>query len=236
MEMNILCTVLARGGSKGLKNKNTKLLYGKPLIHYTLEQAQKSGVFTHVAVNSDSDSILETASKLQGIETVKRPIELANDTISKRPAIRQTVTEMENKYSLKYDVVIDLDCTSPLRDVQDIHNALNKFMADDNDNLITAMPSRRSPYFNMVKLDEKGRVKIVIETETPITCRQDAPACFDMNASIYIWKRDILFNTESNYLDKTGLYVMPEERSIDIDCQLDFDFVEFMIGKKNAEG
>lgn len=232
--MNILCTVLARGGSKGLKNKNIKTLYGKPLIHYTLEQALESGVFSQVAVNSDSDEILDTAAKVKGVETVKRPAELANDVISKRPAIRQAVLEMEKRFSLTYDVIVDLDCTSPLRDVQDIHNALNQFIADDNDNLITAMPSRRSPYFNMVQRDEKGRVKVVLELNPPVTCRQDAPECFDMNASIYIWKRDVLFNSETNYMEKTGLYVMPEERSIDIDCQLDFEFVEFMIGKKNA--
>ncbi|TCK62353.1 CMP-N,N'-diacetyllegionaminic acid synthase [Seleniivibrio woodruffii] len=232
--MKILCTILARGGSKGVKNKNIKSILGKPLIHYTIEQAIASGLFTHIVVNSDSEEILNVASEINGIDTVIRPSELATDTSAKLPAIIYTVNEMENRHNTVYDIVVDLDCTSPLRDVEDIKNAFDSFASNGNLNLITAMPARRSPYFNMVKLDENGSAVLVNRTDSHVVRRQDAPECFDMNASIYIWKRDVLLNSTTLFLGNTGLYVMPEERSIDIDTHLDFEFVEFLLRKKNA--
>lgn len=233
--MKNICTILARGGSKGLENKNIKKLHGKPLIHYTIIQALESKLFDCIVISSDSDEILSTASMLEGVEIIKRPKEFANSTVSKRPGIRHAICEMEKKFACEFDNVIDLDPTSPLREVTDILNAFGQFTKNNNDNLITAMPARRSPYFNMVKVDSDSQVKLVLDIDPPVTCRQDAPECFDMNASIYIWKKSILYSTETNYLTNTGLYIMPEERSIDIDNAIDFEFVEFVMGKKYVE-
>jgi CMP-N,N'-diacetyllegionaminic acid synthase len=98
------------------------------------------------------------------------------------------------------------------------------------------MPSRRSPYFNLVEQDENGKVYLSKKLDNKIIRRQDAPKSYDMNASIYIWKRDIILNENSIFLEKTGLYVMPEERSIDIDTEFDFKFVEFLMKEnKNAK-
>jgi CMP-N,N'-diacetyllegionaminic acid synthase len=94
------------------------------------------------------------------------------------------------------------------------------------------MPSRRSPYFNLVEQDENGKVYLSKKLDNSIVRRQDAPKSYDMNASIYIWKRDIILNENSIFLEKTGLYVMPEERSIDIDNELDFKFVEFLMKER----
>jgi CMP-N,N'-diacetyllegionaminic acid synthase len=235
MVMRNICTILARGGSTGLKSKNTKILCGKPLIHYTIEQALESELFDKVAVSSDSDEILDISSLIEGVEIVKRPKELADNVISKLPGIKHAVQEIENQYNCLFDNVIDLDPTSPLREVEDIHNAFNQFIDNDHDNLITAMPARRSPSFNMVRIDENNQVNLVIVPETPITCRQNAPVCYDMNASIYVWKRNVLFDNNSLFIKKTGLYLMPEERSIDIDNAVDFEFVEFIMGKKHVK-
>lgn len=232
--MNVLCTILARGGSKGVKNKNIKPILGKPLIHYSIEQALASKLFTHVVVNSDSEDILNVAAEISGIETLPRPVELASDTSAKLPALIYTVTEMEKRRGISYDVVLDLDCTSPLRDVEDIKGAFESFIKNKNLNLITAMPARRSPYFNMVKLNENGSAELVNRTDPPVVRRQDAPECYDMNASIYIWQKDVLLNSKTLFLGNTGLYIMPEERSIDIDTPTDFEFVEFLLSKKNA--
>jgi len=94
------------------------------------------------------------------------------------------------------------------------------------------MPARKSPYFNLIEQDKNGRVFISKNLVTPAVRRQDSPPCFDMNASIYIWKRESLLDNDRVVHDKTGLYVMPEERSIDIDTEIDFDFVEFIMGKR----
>ena len=134
----------------------------------------------------------------------------------------------------KFDYEIDLDATSPLRDVSDITNSFEQFLRDDNDDLITAMPSRRSPYFNLVEIYPDGHIGLSKPLPNAILRRQDAPKTYDMNASIYIWKREVLLNNDTLFLPKTGLYVMDEDRSIDIDCELDFKFVEFLMKEKNA--
>ena len=91
------------------------------------------------------------------------------------------------------------------------------------------MPSRRSPYFNMVEQNQNGKVYLSKKLDSQIVRRQDAPKSYDMNASIYIWKRDIILHENSIFLDNTGLYIMPEERSVDIDTELDYKFVEFLM-------
>lgn len=229
----VLCTICARGGSKGVKNKNIKLLNGKPLIAYTIEQAKQSGLFEHIVISTDSDLIATTAKEYGAEVFFKRSPEMASDTAGKLDVIRDAFIRSEEHYQCTFDTLIDLDATAPLRSVQDITDSYAQFLRDNNDNLITAMPSRRSPYFNLVEMDNSGKVALSKKLERGVVRRQDAPKSYDMNASIYIWKRDIILNENSLFLEKTGLYVMPEERSIDIDTELDFEFVEFLMRKQN---
>ena len=166
----------------------------------------------------------------------KRSDEMASDTAGKLEVIKDAFKRSEEYYSKTFDYLIDLDATAPLRDVDDIINSFNQFKENNNDNLITAMPSRRSPYFNLVEQDKNGKVYLSKKLDSVIVRRQDAPKSYDMNASIYIWKRDIILTENSIFLEKTGLYVMPEERSIDIDTELDYKFVEFLMKEnKNAK-
>ncbi|PHO11962.1 flagellar modification protein B [Malaciobacter marinus] len=231
---NILCTICARGGSKGVKNKNIKELNGKPLIAYTIEQAKASGLFEHIVISTDSDDIANVAKQYGAEVFFKRSPEMASDTAGKLDVIKDAFKRSEEYYNKKFDYLIDLDATAPLRSVEDIINSFNQFKENDNDNLITAMPSRRSPYFNLVEQDKDGKVYLSKKLDNTVVRRQDAPKSYDMNASIYIWKRDVILNENSIFLEKTGLYVMPEERSIDIDNELDYKFVEFLIKENNA--
>lgn len=226
----ILCTVCMRGGSKGVSGKNLRNLHGKPLMAYTIEQAQESGLFDHIVVSTDSEKIAETARSYGAKAWFLRPAELATDEAAKLPAIRHAFMEAEKHYGHQFYVLVDLDATSPLRKVEDIKAAYHQFLDEDADILITASPCRKNPYFNMVEI-ENGRVQLVKHLINPLVRRQDAPQVYDMNASIYIWKRDVLLNCNTLFTDKTSLYVMPEERSVDIDTELDWKFVEFMTGK-----
>jgi CMP-N,N'-diacetyllegionaminic acid synthase len=229
---NILCTICARGGSKGVKNKNIKELNGKPLIAYTIEQAKESGLFEHIVISTDSDDIANVAQECGAEVFFKRSSEMASDTAGKLDVIKDAFKRSEEYYSKTFDYLIDLDATAPLRSVEDIINSFKQFKKDNNENLITAMPSRRSPYFNLVEQDRNGKVYLSKKLDDAVVRRQDAPKSYDMNASIYIWKRDIILNENSIFLKKTGLYVMPEERSIDIDTELDYKFVEFLMKEK----
>jgi CMP-N,N'-diacetyllegionaminic acid synthase len=229
---SILCTICARGGSKGVKNKNIRELNGKPLIAYTIEQAKRSKLFEHIVVSTDSDDIADIASKYGAEVFFRRSKELSSDTASKFDVIKDAFVRSEEYYKKKFDYLVDLDATSPLRSVEDIVNSFKLFLENNYDNLITATPSRRSPYFNLIELDKDGKVRLSKKLDNLVVCRQDAPKSYDMNASIYIWKREVILNSNSIFLEKTGLYIMPEERSIDIDSELDFIIVEFLMKRK----
>jgi N-acylneuraminate cytidylyltransferase/CMP-N,N'-diacetyllegionaminic acid synthase len=226
--MTRICTICARGGSKGVKGKNVRLIGGLPLIAHSLVQARQSELFDTIAVSSDSDEILRIAAEHGADHVIKRPDALATDAAAKLPVIRHCVDEVERRTRQSFDTMVDLDATSPLRNILDIGGVLKLLDSSGAGNVITAMPSRRSPYFNLVEVDALGIVRLSKPGATFVR-RQDAPACFDMNASIYAWRRTAFFERSSLFNDDTRLFVMPEERSIDIDSELDFQFVEFLM-------
>jgi len=231
--MSRICTICARGGSKGVKNKNIRLLAGKPLIAHSIQQAKKSGLFDVIAVSSDNEEILAVAKQYGADVLVERPAELATDQAAKLPVIQHCVTTVEEELGQQFDVIIDMDATSPLRLVEDITRSVKLFEeSGDADNLITAAPSRRSPYFNLVEVNQEGYASLSKKLDQVIVRRQDAPKCYDMNASIYIWRRETLLNSASVFQKRTLLYEMPEDRSIDIDSELDFEFVSFLAMKR----
>jgi len=232
--MKRLCTICARGGSKGVKNKNIRDLLDKPLLAYSILQAKKAKLFDSVAVSSDSDEILEVAKKYGAEILIKRPPELATDEAPKLPVIRHCVSESEKIVGRTFETIVDLDATSPLRSLDDINQAV-KLLEDGNaSNVITGTPAHRSPYFNLVEVGEDGVVRLSKTLPLPVSRRQDAPACYDMNASIYVWRRNALFNNPSLFNPDTLLYVMPPERSFDIDSELDFKMVELLMKEKGT--
>ncbi len=229
-KVKILCTICARAGSKGVSNKNLRLINGLPLIAYSLQQAVASKLFAQISVSSDSPEIRAVALAHGATFVVDRPTQMASDTAPKVPAIRHCAETSEKEFG-KFDVIIDLDATAPLRIVADIIGALDLLKATDADNIITGTPAHRSPYFNLVETDINGIVHLSKSIPQSVSRRQDSPECFDMNASIYVWKRDALLNNQSLFTPSTRLFVMPRERSFDIDSQADFEMVEWMMSK-----
>jgi CMP-N,N'-diacetyllegionaminic acid synthase len=228
----IFCTISARGGSKGVPGKNIKKLAGKPLIVWTLETAKKSGVFEQISVSSDSDEILEVARENGADILIKRPDELATDKASKLDSIKHCVTQTEVQCGKSADIIVDLDVTSPLRSVEDILACIELMKKEGTTNVITGSPARRSPYFNLVEENETGYVSLAKKLDKEIIRRQDAPKCYDMNASIYVWTKESLMDSNSLFGIQTRIYEMPEERSLDIDTELDFEVVEYLLSKR----
>lgn len=225
----ILCSICARGGSKGVKNKNLRVVAGKPLIAHTIDQAKVSGIFKYITVSSDSSEILEAAKAAGADFVIERPDEMATDKAAKLPVIQHCAQEVEKLTGESFDYFFDLDATSPLRLPKDISACLNMLVEGSADNIITASPSRRSPYFNMVERTEGDKVQLAKQIPDQVVRRQDCPETFDMNASIYAWRRSSFFDCETVITRNTELYVMPEERSHDIDSELDFKIVQFMM-------
>lgn len=229
-----LCSICARGGSKGLKNKNLLPLFGKPLIIHTLEHARQSKIFDTIAVSSDSNELLEIAKSFGVDYAIRRPDVLASDTAPKIPAIRHCAQTVEEMANVQFDTFVDLDCTSPLRIPEDIVAAVELVEKNKCTNIFSVTPARRSPYFDVVEVTSEGKVVPCKQSTKPITRRQDTPPTYDLNASIYVWDRSTLMKSDSLYNERTGLYIMPNERSVEIDSELEFLYTELLM-KRNAK-
>ena len=153
--MRILCTICARSKSKGLKNKNFLKLNSKSLINYSIDTAIKSNIFNQISISTDSNKIKNLKKKYKKIFFIKRPNNLASDKSNKVDAIRHALISTERSNKTKYDIIFDLDVTSPLRSIKDLKNSLNIFLKKKSDNLISVTPARRNPYFNMVEIKNK---------------------------------------------------------------------------------
>ena len=152
-----------RGGSKSLRNKNLKIINGKPLLYYTINQAVKSKIFDLVMVSTDSKKIYNYSKKYGAKAWFLRPKKLSTATAPKLLAIKHALNESEKKFKTKFDIIFNLHVTSPLRTTSDIKNALKQFLKDGNNQLISVSPSSRNPYFNMI--EKKGYSQQAMDLE-----------------------------------------------------------------------
>jgi N-acylneuraminate cytidylyltransferase/CMP-N,N'-diacetyllegionaminic acid synthase len=159
---------------------------------------------------------------------------MATDTAGKVQAIAHAVLETEARLGVRFDTSVDLDATSPLRTVDDIVAAVAMFDSADVDSLITGTEARRNPYFNLVELQPDGTVAVSKKPDDAVLRRQDAPRSFDMNGSIYVWKRDSLIENPVVFFPSTILYEMPPERSQDIDSEYDFAVVQWLMESRHT--
>ena len=222
--MKILCTICARGGSQGLRNKNIKKIKGLPLIHHTINQAINSKLFNKIVISSDSDKILNISKKKKIDYLIKRSKKLSNSTTPKIPVIRDALIKTEKIFNMKFDYIMDLDVSSPLRNISDIKKSMKKIKKEKKEILFSVCESKKNPYFNMVEIKNKSAV--LIKKMGNFFTRQASPRVFDMNASLYIWKRETLLTQNTLFIKNNTFFIMPYERSIDIDSLTDFKLVK----------
>ena len=229
--MNILFVICARAGSKGVKGKNTRLFLGKPLIYYTVaafeEYRLKYNAEDNVdlAINTDSEQLVKQLRET-GVEYifVDRKDYLAGDLVAKKDVIQDTLKEVEQLNGIIYDIVVDLDMTSPLRTARDIDGTIRILLDDENaDIAYSVAEARRSPYFNMVLQDENGYYTTVMKSD--FVARQQAPKCYDMNASIYAYRRAYLLSSQI-YERKALIWIMQDTGILDIDSEDDMKMME----------
>ncbi len=219
----------ARGGSKGIKKKNIRNLLGKPLISYTIECALACSFLDKVIVSTDDPEIAEISKEWGAEVPFKRPPELARDNTPMLPVMQHAIETAETVYKETVDILILLDPTSPLRMVKDIEQALSIFNKDKIClAVVSGKEAHRSPYFNMVHLVDDF-VQILIPSDKNIGCRQDCPPLFDLDTTVWIYSREAIMDTGKRIPPYTRLLVVPEERSIHIDTELDFKIVEFLM-------
>ena len=231
--MSILITICARGGSKGIPGKNIKLINKKPLIGYTIDTAkkfQKHVENTDIALSTDSKEIKQIANDCGLNTTYSRPDALAEDTAGKIDVITDVLRYYQQDLEKQYDYVLDLDVTSPLRNMDDLLTGFEQLKNNPEAiNLFSVSHASRSPYFNMVEKKSNGFFAQVIIPETGILTRQSAPAVYDMNASFYFYRKSFF---EKGYkgavTDKSLVYIVPHI-CFDLDHPVDFEFLSYLI-------
>lgn len=231
--MEILITLCARGGSKGIPRKNIKFINGVPLIAYSIAHAKAfASIYkADIALSTDCFNIREVA-KNYGLETsYKRPENLSLDNTGKVETIMHLLFYEESIRGKKYDYILDLDISSPLRNLDDLTQGFKKILNDPQVlNLFSVNPANRNPYFNMVELQENGYYGLV--KEGIFLTRQSAPVVYDLNASFYFYKREFFNQQTPKIICGRSLIHVMEHICFDLDHPIDFEFMEFLIANK----
>lgn len=235
--MNILCVISARGGSKGVPGKNVRSLLGKPLIARAVETALGAPEIDRVYISTDSPEIAEAGRQAGAEVPFTRPVELSGAEVGKFQVWQHALAEMERLGGRSYDLYVDIDCTNPLIEVADVSSAIRHFRSlraqgVGVDAVLTVASARRNPYFNLVEPDISGALKMSKTAGDTILSRQKAPAVFEHVAGVYVL--DAAYLKRANHLLEGHAegYQVPEEKAFDVDSELDFLLIEFMLQRR----
>lgn len=230
--MRSIAIIPARSGSKGLKDKNIKLLKDKPMLAYTIEAALASGKYDCVHVSTDSESYAEIARTYGADQPFLRKEELSTDTAGSWDVVRWTL-EQYQRLGQDFDMVTLLQPTSPLRDAADIEKAFSLFQEKAAEAVVAVCEMDHSPLWSNV-LPEDGCMDGFLNQAVNMG-RQKLPTYYRINGAIYMLRTDLLWQENLNlYGPKTYAYVMPKERSVDIDDELDFIMAETIMKRHTA--
>ncbi|OCQ94469.1 acylneuraminate cytidylyltransferase [Nostoc sp. MBR 210] len=225
--MTVISIIPARGGSKGVPGKNIRVIKGKHLIAYSIQDAQEAHLVDQVYVSTD-DSEIASVSRNYGAEVIQRPIELATDTASSESALIHALTEIE-KTGVNPDLVVFLQCTSPLRTGSDIDRAIEQLRSENADSLLSVSPTHRFLWHQV-----NGVAQSINYDYSQRPRRQDMNPQYMENGSIYIFKPWVLKELNNRLGGKISLFAMNEEQSHEIDSLDDFEYVEFLLSKQSV--
>lgn len=236
--MKVLITLCARGGSKGIKNKNIALINELPLIYFSIKHALSfSEKFDSVTTLSTDSLLIKETAKNYGLTTEYiRPSEFATDTAGKLDVIKDILLYEEQKNNTKFDWVLDLDISSPLRTIEDLLVAFEQIQNNiEALNLFSVSNAHKNPYFNMVELQSDGFCQMCKSLPKGVTSRQTAPKVFELNASFYFYRRNFFDKNEMRVINNKSLaYIMPHI-CFDIDEPIDMAFMKYLIEGKHLD-
>lgn len=219
--------IFARGGSKGVPGKNIRSLAGKPLLVHSIEIAKRVPSISKILVSTDSHEIAKVGLE-NGAEIILRPDELARDDSPEWEAWRHAINWLNDR-SEDFDVFLSLPATSPLRNVSDIESCLAQ-LDHETDIVVTMTETTRSPWFNMVR-QEGNYIRLLSQGGGVYTRRQDAPKGFDMTTVAYVMRPDFILNANNIFEGRVKGVLIPNERAIDIDTEMDFLLAEILMKK-----
>jgi len=225
----ILGVIPARGGSKSVPRKNLALLHGRPLIAYTIDAARQSQRLTHFLVSSEDVEILAVAASLGAPTPFIRPVELATDEAPTLPVVQHAVREMENIEGIRFDYVILLQPTTPLRRPEDIDAAIDKLISTGADSVVSVCDVGAYHPARMRQIVDDRLVELPIREPREMLRRQDLPPVYIRNGAIYAVRRDVAMLSNSMIGEVSRPYIMPEERSVNVDSALDLHLAEILL-------
>ncbi len=228
--MKSICFIGARGGSKGVKRKNIRLLDGKPLIAYTIESALNSKCFERVIVSTDDKEIASISKKYGADVPFLRPKKLANDHSGMSDVLIHGISKLRS-LGYSFDVLVNRDCTVPFIDIKDLRGAVNLFKKIDCNGVYSVYRQHQNPYFNMMETDSSGYLKLSKTLKHKIIRRQDAPIVFQLNG-LFVIKPDALLKYGSTIMPKILPYEIQPEHGFMIDTELEFKLSEIMLKEK----
>ena len=226
----ILGITLARGGSKSIPQKNIRLILGKPLIAYTIIEAKKSKLIDKYIVSTDDEEIKEICINYGAEVPFIRPAELATDQATSSDAIKHAIRYIEKKDKIRYDLIIELMCTNPLKTVEDIDQCIKKLIRTNADSVIAVHKIEDNHPIRIKKIIDDKIVDFCLQ-ETPETRRQDLkPDAYIRSGSIYALKRDEIMKYNRRYgtIDSRP-YILPNERAVNVDTKIDFLMAESLL-------
>ncbi len=235
--MNILCVISARGGSQGVPGKNVRVLMGKPVIAHAIETALSAQEIGRVVVSTDSEAIASAARSAGAQVPFMRPSELAQSDTGKFQVWQHALAACEALDGVRYDLYVDIDCTNPLIEASDVSGAIARFVSlraasVPVDAVFTVARARRNPYFNLVEPDQAGALRMSKNRGATVLARQSAPPVFEHVAGVYVL--DPAYLRRANHLldGHAQGYEVPEEKAFDIDSELDFLLIEFLLQRR----
>ncbi|HCA43644.1 MAG TPA: N-acylneuraminate cytidylyltransferase [Bacteroidetes bacterium] len=231
--MEILAVIPARGGSKGIKKKNIKILCGYPLIYFTIKTALSSKLINNTVVSTDDIEIKKISENYGADVPFLRSEELSSDSALAVPTIKDALLKSELFYGKKFDYVLMLQPTTPLRSVEDIDNSIN-LMKDNNTDGVISIVNVNNWHPYKMKIFKENLLFDFIDTGLENPPRQSLPPVYMVNGAVYGCKRDVLVNKNSFKGDSCSGYVMPESRSVNIDSEVDFILAEYFLSKQNS--
>lgn len=230
----LLALIPARGGSKGLPGKNIRPFSGHPLIAHSIFMAKMCPAIARIVVSTDDPKIAEIARDYGAEVPFRRPKELARDETPMWPVVRHALQTLETAHAEKYDYLLLLDPTSPGRTPEDVEQALERLYKEEQaDGIVGVSKPSFNPIWHCV-IEEQGWMQRLIEAGSRYHRRQDLPAVYRINASLYIWRRDFIYRCEHDWSTEGRflLHEIPESRAIHIDDLHEFEVAELLV-KKN---
>ncbi len=232
----ILAVITARGGSKGVPMKSIKELCGKPLIAYTIETSKKSKLITELIVSTDNKEIKDISERYGAAVPFMRPDELSGDKVPHLPVMKHAIEFMEEKSGVTYDYVVILQPTSPFRTVDDLDGTIEKLIKTEADSAVSIVRLEGDEHPIKAKKLEGNFVRSFCIEEPEGVRRQDLEPAYRRSGAVYAMRRNLLMRDNKLYGEKIAGYVVPRERSIDIDSMEDWNLAERMIVKLKEGG